>query len=210
MAPFPRLFWGFSDVHFYVGLGWFPPGRLSAVQILLGVGDFQMVTGFLTIDGLLNGRPDITKDAFRHLVLPVVTLSVMYWATLGRVTRATTMDETGKEYILAAHARGLRPRRVMWRHTLRNVLVPGYTSMALAAASLITGVFVVEVVFNIKGLSELLVRSMSTTPDAALVMGFSIYSVLLVIPIMLVLDVLKGLADPRLREENETPAGATS
>lgn len=186
---------------FYVGLGWFPPGRLTAVQILLGMGDFERYTGFLTIDGLLNGRVDITLDAFRHLVLPVVTLSVFYWATLGRVTRATTMDETSKEYILAAHARGLRPRQIKWRHTLRNVLVPGYTSVALAAASIITGVFVVEVVFNIKGLSELIVRSMNTTPDTALVMGFAIYSVLLVIPIMLVLDVLKGLADPRLREE---------
>lgn len=188
---------------FYVGLGWFPPGRLSAVQLLLGVGSFEHYTGFLTLDGLLNGRPDITLDALRHLVLPVVTLSLIYWATLGRITRAATMDETGKEYILAARARGLYPRRIIWRHTLRNVLVPGYTSMALAAASIITGVFVVEVVFNIKGLSELVVRSLKATPDAALVMGFAVYSVLLVIPIMLVLDVLKALADPRVREETD-------
>ncbi|HRQ39425.1 MAG TPA: ABC transporter permease [Chloroflexota bacterium] len=188
---------------FYVGLGWFPPGRLSAVQLLLGAGNFEQYTGFLTLDGLLNRRPDITLDAFRHLVLPVVTLSVMYWATLGRITRAATMDETGKDYILAAHARGLRHRRIIWRHTLRNVLVPGYTSMALAAASVITGAFVVEVVFGIKGLSELIVRSMKATPDAALVMGLAVYSVLLVIPIMLVLDMLKALADPRLREESD-------
>ncbi len=199
---------------FYVGLDWFPPGRLTAVQILWGAGDFEQYTGFLTIDGLLNGRADITLDAFRHLVLPVVTLSILYWATLGRVTRASTMDETGKEYILAAHARGLRPRRIIWRHTLRNVLVPGYTSMALAAASIITGAFVVEVVFNIKGLSELVVRSMTSgpgpvvdgAPDAALVMGFAVYSVLLVIPIMFILDILKGLADPRLREEEVVEA----
>jgi len=198
---------------FYVGLGWFPPGRLGAVQILLGVGDFERYTGFFTIDGLLNGRLDITLDAFRHLVLPVVTLSLFYWATLGRVTRATTMDETGKEYILAAHARGLRPRHIKWRHTLRNVLVPGYTSVALAAASIITGVFVVEVVFNIKGISELITKGMSPisrglAPDASLVMGFAVYSILLVIPIMLALDLLKGLADPRLREESETVENA--
>ncbi|MBX3055043.1 MAG: ABC transporter permease [Anaerolineae bacterium] len=187
---------------FYAGLRWFPPGRLTAVQILLGAGDFQRYTGFLTIDGLLNGRTDITLDAFRHLVLPVFTLSLTYWAMLGRITRAATMDETGKEYILAARARGLRPYRIVWRHTLRNVLAPGYTGMALAAASIITGAFVVEVIFNFKGLSELIVRSLYTTPDAALVMGFAVYSVMLVLPIMLALDILKGLADPRLRSES--------
>ena len=184
---------------FYVGLGWFSPGRLSIRTRLTE--EFVRYTGFLTIDGLLNGRADIAKDALNHLVLPVVALSLYYWATLGRVTRASTMDELGKAYILAARARGVGNRRIMWRHTLRNVLVPGYTSMALAAASIITGVFVVEVVFNIKGLSELITTGFGPTPDAALVMGFAVYSVLLVVPIMFILDLLKSVADPRLRHD---------
>ncbi|MCA9984368.1 MAG: ABC transporter permease [Anaerolineales bacterium] len=186
---------------FYVGLGWFSPGRLSNRTRIGGAEDFIRYTGFLTLDGLINGRPDVAKDALNHLVLPVVALSVYYWATLGRVTRASTMDELGKSYILAARARGLGGRRIMWRHTLRNVLVPGYTSMALAAASIITGVFVVEVVFNIKGLSELITTGFGPTPDAALVMGFAVYSVLLVVPIMFILDLLKSIADPRLRRD---------
>jgi peptide/nickel transport system permease protein len=186
---------------FYVGLGWFSPGRLSIRTDIGGADEFIRYTGFLTIDGLLNGRADVAKDALNHLVLPVVALSIYYWATLGRVTRASTMDELGKAYILAARARGLGKRRIMWRHTLRNVLVPGYTSMALAAASIITGVFVVEVVFNIKGLSELITTGFGPTPDAALVLGFAVFSVLLVVPIMFILDLLKSIADPRLRHD---------
>jgi peptide/nickel transport system permease protein len=185
---------------FYVGLGWFAPGRLDPTQLLLLRGSgFEPYTGFLTIDGLLNGRPDITLEALRHLVLPVITLGLVHWATLGRVTRASTMDETGKDYILAAHARGLRPRSVKWRHTLRNVMVPGLTSVALSGASIVTGVFVIEIVFNFKGLSELITDGLQGTPDTPLVLGFAVYSVLLVLPILLLVDLLKALVDPRVR-----------
>lgn len=185
---------------FYVGQGWFPPGRLDLTQLMrLPSTGFVAYTGFMTVDGLLNGRPEITTEAFRHLVLPVFTLSLVHWATLGRVTRASTMDETGKNYILAAHARGLRPRTIKWQHTLRNVIVPGLTSVALSAAAIVTGVFVVEIIFNFKGLSELITDGLQGTPDTALVLGFAVYSVLLVIPILLVVDLLKAMVDPRVR-----------
>lgn len=188
---------------FYVGLGWFPPGRTGLIELTLraSTSSFQPITGFLTIDGLLNGRTDITQDALRHLALPVFTLGLAHWATLGRVTRVAVINQTSQAYVMAAKARGLRPRQIVWRHVFRNVLLPALTSSSLSAASLITGVFVVEVVFDYKGLSELVTRSLrDTAPDAALAMGFAIYSVLLVLPIMLLLDMLKALADPRLRE----------
>ena len=195
---------------FYVGLGWFPPGRTGLLELTLraSTSSFQTITGFLTIDGLLNGRPDVTKDALRHLALPVFTLSLAHWATLGRITRVAMINETSQAYVMAANARGLLRRQIVWRHVFRNVLLPALTSSSLSAASLITGVFVVEVVFDYKGLSELVTHSLrDIAPDAALAMGFAIYSVLLVLPIMLLLDMLKGLADPRVRETNTTQAG---
>jgi peptide/nickel transport system permease protein len=188
---------------FYVGLGWFPPGRTGLLELTLraSTSSFQTITGFLTIDGLLNGRLDVTKDALRHLALPVFTLSLAHWATLGRITRVAVINETSQSYVMAAKSRGLLRRQIVWRHVFRNVLLPALTSSSLSAASLITGVFVVEVVFDYKGLSELVTRSLrDTAPDAALALGFAIYSVLLVLPIMLLLDMLKGLADPRVRE----------
>lgn len=186
---------------FYVGLDWFPLGRTGILEIELHRPTFPIITGFLTLDGLLNGRPDVTLDTFHHLALPVFTLSLAHWATLGRVTRAAMIEESDKEYIQFARSRGLYPRSLIWRHAFRNALLPALTSSILSAASLITGVFVVEVIFNIKGLSEIITAGMSGfTPDTPLALGFAIYSVLMVLPIMLILDILKAMADPRLRE----------
>jgi peptide/nickel transport system permease protein len=161
---------------------------------------FRPITGLLTIDGLLNGRIDITLDAFRHLVLPVFTLSLAHWATLARVTRAAMINEKGKDYITSAYARGLAPRVVLWRHALRNAMLPALTSTMLSAASLLTSVFVIEKIFNLKGLSELITWGMRGTPDAPLALGFAVYSVLIVMPLMLLLDFIKAAIDPRTRE----------
>lgn len=185
---------------FYVGLHWFLPGYLSTVESLaVRSSSFKTITGLLTIDGLLNGRPDISLDAIRHLALPVVTLSLLHWATLGRVTRTSVIEELDKDYIVAAHARGLSPRRILWGHVLRNAAVPGLTSSALSAASLITGVYVVEVVFGWPGVSKLITYSM-WQPDVALAAGFAVYSVLSVLSVMILLDIIQAIVDPRLRE----------
>lgn len=185
---------------FYVGLHWFFPGYLSTAESLaVRSSSFKTITGLLTIDGLLNGRLDISLDAMRHLVLPVVTLSLFHWATLGRVTRVAMIEELDKDYIVAAHARGLPPRRVLWRYALRNAAVPGLTISALSAASLITGVYVVEVVFGWPGVSKLITDSM-WQPDVALAAGFAVYSVLAVLSLMVLLDIIQAVVDPRLRE----------
>jgi len=185
---------------FYVGLHWFLPGYLSTVEgLVVRSSSFKTITGLLTIDGLLNGRLDISLDAIRHLVLPVVTLSLFHWATLGRVTRTSVIEELDKDYIVAAHARGLSPRRILWGHVLRNAAVPGLTSSALSAASLITGVYVVEVVFGWPGVSKLITDSM-WQPDVALAAGFAVYSVLAVLSLMVLLDIIQAIVDPRLRE----------
>lgn len=185
---------------FYVGLRWLPPGRTSATDVIREAGSsFRWVTGLLTVDGLLSGRLDITLDALRHLALPVVSLSLAHWALVGRITRAAMSEEAGKEYVIAARARGVPRRRVLWRHAFRNAVAPGLTSLSLSAAQLLTGVYIIEAVFNLPGVSSLLVRSLQTVPDLSLSVGFAVFSVLLVLPVMLGLDVLLALVDPRLR-----------
>jgi peptide/nickel transport system permease protein len=197
---------------FYTGLRWFPPNRASpATAAIVRSEEFRTITGMLTVDGLLNGRPEVTLDALRHLILPVVTLSVAQWATLGRVTRATTIDELQKSYITAAHARGLRPNRVLWRHAFRNVTGPALATGALAAASLLTGVFIVEIIFNLRGVSEVVTawalnrNRILQIPDAPAMLGFAVYSVIVVQLLMLVLDVAQALLDPRLRTRLVNP-----
>jgi ABC-type dipeptide/oligopeptide/nickel transport system permease component len=190
---------------FYVGLHWFLPGYLSTDQSMaVRSSQFKTYTGLLTLDGLLNGMPDVAVDAARHLVLPVITLSLFQWATLGRVTRASIIEEANKGYVTAAHARGLSERSILWKHAVPNVLVPSLTTSALGAAALITGVYVIEVVFGWPGVSKLITNSM-WYPDVAMAAGFAVYSVLAVLAIMIVLDIVQVIADPRLRKGEEAP-----
>jgi peptide/nickel transport system permease protein len=213
---FDRLFRGFAFLStstpsfilalvllsaFYINLGWFAPDRLSLdYRLEISEGTFNNITGLLTVDSLLNGRPDIFLDAWRHLAMPVFTLSLYHWATLGRIARASMLQERGKEYVLSARARGIAERRVIWRHIFRNMLSPSLTSIALSATSIVTGVLVAELIFNFKGVSQVIVNSMSGVPDAPAALGFAVYSVLLVLILMFILDVLQAVLDPRIRE----------
>jgi ABC-type dipeptide/oligopeptide/nickel transport system permease component len=186
---------------FYSLLGWFPPGRLGiAFSQEILASEFHHFTGLMTIDSLLNRRPDIFLDSVRHLVLPVVTLSLVYWATLGRIVRSTIIIERRKEYLTAARARGIPERRLQWRHALPNVLTPALSSSALAAAALLTDVFMIEIIFGLKGVADLVVHGTAYGLDMPIAMGFCVYSVSVVLVIMFVLDILRAILDPRSRE----------
>ena len=186
---------------FYVDLYWFAPGRASGmVTLLINSEEFRQITGLLTIDGLLNGRLDVTADALRHLAMPVFTLAIMHWATLGRVTRAEMIEEMDQEYVIAARARGIPEGRITWRHTLRNAIAPAMTSSLLSTTALLTGVFVVEILYDFHGISDIAVRSMAYIPDAPAALGFAIYSVLIVLILMAILDLIQTILDPRARE----------
>jgi ABC-type dipeptide/oligopeptide/nickel transport system permease component len=188
---------------FYVDLYWFAPERIdSEFSYFISTDQFRQFTGLLTIDGLLNRRPDISLDALRHLVMPVFTLAIAHWATLGRVTRAIMIEELHQDYVVAAKARGVSERRIVWHHTLRNAIGPALTSSLLSAASLVTGVFVVEIIFNFHGISAIAVSSMQFVPDAPAALGFAIYSVIVVLLLMGFLDLIQSSLDPRIRERD--------
>lgn len=186
---------------FYINLDWFAPQRIGVMYGLeINRDTFRNFTGMLTIDSVLNGRWDIFVDAWRHLVMPIFTLSLYHWATLGRISRSTTIAERNKEYILSARARGLNERRVIWRHAFRNMLSPSITSIALSATSIVTGVFVAEIIYNFKGVSAVIVSAMGGVPDAPAALGFAVYSAIVVLTLMFILDVLLAIIDPRVRE----------
>jgi peptide/nickel transport system permease protein len=186
---------------FYTYLGWFPTGRLGiAFSQEVRSAEFHNFTKFLTIDSLLNGRLDIFLDSIRHLVLPVIALSLMYWATLGRIVRSTILIERDKDYLMAARSRGIPEKRLQWGHAFPNILAPALSSSALAAASLFTGVFMIEIIFDLKGVAELIVQGTKSGLDVPIAMGFSVYSISVVLVIMFVLDLFRALLDPRARE----------
>lgn len=192
----------FALAIFYVKLGWFAPERLSMqFSTLLGSADFDSYTGFVTIDSLLNGRLDMFKDAIAHLVLPVATLSIYYVSSLTYLNRTFTSEEHKKMYVMAARARGLRERAIIYGHIMRATLSRSLTSIGLAAATILMGVFVTEMIYTINGVSSFIVKAMRAGSDAPATLGFMIYSVLLVLGLMLVMDLLVALSDPRAREE---------
>jgi peptide/nickel transport system permease protein len=132
--------------------------------------------------------------------MPVFTLSLYHWATLARITRAGMINERDKEYILSAKARGLAERRVVWKHAFWNMITPSLTTVALSATSIITGVFIVEIIYGFHGISYVILAAMSGIPDAPAALGFAIYSVIAVLTLMFLLDVLQAVLDPRVRE----------
>lgn len=187
---------------FYVQLDWFAPARVSyQTRFEIQAESYKKPTGFITIDALVNGRYDIFEEALRHLAMPAMTLSLYHWATLGRLTRSTIIETRKKEYIISARARGFVERRVLWRHAFRNALAPALTSMGLSAASLLTGVFVIEIIFGINGVSEVITKATSGIPDAPAALGFAVYSVIMVLILMFILDVVQAILDPRTRAE---------
>jgi peptide/nickel transport system permease protein len=187
---------------FYVKLGWFAPERIgSSFAYEISKAPYHAVTGFLTIDALLNNRFDILVDALRHLAMPVITLSLYNWAILGRITRTTIIEQRQKEFIVSARARGLTERRVLWKHAFRSILAPSLTTIGLSAATMLTGAFIVEIIYSLHGISEVLTQSMRGIPDAPAALGFAVYSVIMVLTLMFFIDVLQAIWDPRVREE---------
>lgn len=187
---------------FYISLRWFAPGRLSSAFAPMAAAEsFRSYTGFLTIDGLLNKNPKLTLDALRHLAMPALTIAFAQWGILGRITRATIIEENQRDYITAGRARGLRERTLAWRYALGNAAAPVLTHTMLSAASLMTNVFVVEIIFNYPGLSSIGVKTLAFIPDASSAMGFAIFSTILVLIITTLMDFLKVVIDPRLRED---------
>ncbi|MGD8998352.1 MAG: ABC transporter permease [Anaerolineae bacterium] len=186
---------------FYARLGWFPPGRLSdwASQIVQS-DSFRQFTRMHTLDALLNLRFDIFLDAVKHLVLPITTLAYLNWAYLLRVTRSSMLDVLRQEYLTTARSKGLIERLVIMRHALPNALIPIITVGGLILVGLLNGVVITETIFNYPGMGSFLAHA-ALSLDAISVLGVTLFSSLILVAGNLVVDVLYGFADPRIRLE---------
>jgi peptide/nickel transport system permease protein len=186
---------------FYARLGWFPPGRLSewALRVVTSP-EFTRYTNMNTLDALLNLRFDIFLDSMRHLVLPVLTLSVISWAFLLRVTRSSMLDTLRQDYMTTARAKGLAERKVVRRHAVPNALIPVITVGGLTLIGLFNGVVITETVFNWPGMGSFMAES-ALSLDVVSVLGITLFSSFILVFGNLVVDVLYGIVDPRIRLE---------
>ena len=190
-------------VIFYGALGWFQPGRISTTYLvdIAGSGSgFQHYTKMLSLDALFNGRFDIFVDAVKHLILPVITLAVVQSAQIMRVMRSSLLDALGKDYVRTARSKGLPERVVSHKHARRNALIPVITLAGFTLVGLINGVVITETIFNFPGLGQW-AASAAINLDYAAVMGFALFTALMVVLANLLVDVLYGVIDPRIRYE---------
>jgi glutathione transport system permease protein len=177
------------------------PDRLGMTLAVSGISFPAFALGMVLMQIFavqLNWLPTIGAETWRHYVLPSLTLGAAVAAIMARFTRSSFVDILGDDYIRTARAKGLSETTVVFKHGLRNALIPVVTMMGLQFGFLLGGSIVVEVVFNWPGLGRLLVDAVDMRDYPviqALVLLFSLEFIL----INLVVDVLYGLINPTIR-----------
>ncbi|KAF1044495.1 MAG: Glutathione transport system permease protein GsiC [Xylophilus sp.] len=179
---------GFALPLFWVGL---------LLIILFAVDLRWLPTGGIATTGFDGGFWAALLDRLRHLVLPAFTLSLFYIAIYARIVRAAASEVLRSEYVRTARAKGLRPARILWRHVLRNCLLPVVSITGLELGTLLGGVVTIETVFSWPGMGRLAFDAV-TYRDMNLLMGILVWSAVLVSAVNLILDALYTLVDPRV------------
>ena len=159
-----------------------------------------LVHGFGMSHTLYNDVCAVSSGFDKHLALPLACLTYGTLAFLTRLVRSGVSEELGREYVLAARARGASESRALWSHAFRNALLPLITMLGLILPSLLSGSVIVEQIFAWPGLGRLYFEAVLSR-DYPLILGLSFVTALATLAATLVADVLYAAADPRVRYE---------
>ena len=192
----PIFWWGLLLIMFFsVGLGWTPvSGRIDLLY------DIPPVTGFMLIDSLLSDEQGAFRDALHHLILPAIVLGTIPLAVIARMTRSAMLEVLREDYMRTARAKGLSPARVVFVHGLRNALIPVLTVFGLQVGALLAGAVLTETIFSWPGIGKWLIESIGAR-DYPVVQNGILLIACLVILVNFVVDILYGLANPRIRHQ---------
>jgi peptide/nickel transport system permease protein len=183
-------------VLFYAKLGWVSgPGRIDIAYEY----SVERVTGVLLFDAARAGEWEAFRNALSHLALPAGLLGYFSLAYISRMTRSFMLNELSQEYIVAARAKGLSEMRIIWRHALRNAMVPLVTVIALSYAGLLEGSVLTETVFSWPGLGLYITNSLQNA-DMNAVLGGTLVVGTIFVGLNLLSDLLYRLLDPRTRD----------
>jgi len=169
---------------------------------LLAILVFAVKLAWLPLGGIASMTAPSTGaghvlDVARHLVLPVLSLGLTYMALYQRLMRAGMLRAAASDYVRTAKAKGLAPRRILWRHMARNAILPVVTMIGVQSSSILGGSVVIETVFAIPGFGRLAYEAV-TQRDLALLVGVILCGTVLVIVVNLAIDLVYGLLDPRI------------
>jgi oligopeptide transport system permease protein len=137
-------------------------------------------------------------DSFAHTILPTISLAIGPIAICSRFLRTEMMEVLGSDYIELARAKGISARKITYKHALRNALIPIITIMGPMVVGLVTGSLVIEKIFAIPGIGEQFVQSIMTN-DFPVIMGTTLYFSVLFVAVILIIDILYVVVDPRIR-----------
>ena len=180
---------------FAVRLDWLPSqGRIDAHSAV----GYEATSGFLLIDTLLAGRPDLFIDAVRHLILPAIALGSIPLAIIARITRASVIEVSNEDYVRTARAKGLTERRVDNRHIMRNAWLPVVTVIGLAVGGLLAGAVLTETVFAWPGVGRWVVEAIGNR-DYFIVQGAIMIFALIFLVVNLLVDIGYAYLNPRIR-----------
>lgn len=170
-------------------------GRISDTVFL---DDSHPLTGFMLIDALIWGEPGDFKDAVMHMILPALVLGTIPLAVIVRMTRSSMLEVLGEDYIRTARAKGVSRMRVIVVHALRNALLPVVTIIGLQVGTLLGGAILTETIFSWPGLGRWLIDALQRR-DYPVVQGGVLLVAILIILVNLLVDVLYGVVNPRIR-----------
>lgn len=180
---------------FYEKLGWLPSsGRLS-----LFIAKPETVTGFYTIDSLLEGNYAAFKDAIKHLIMPAIALSYVQVSAITRQVRSSMIEVLNQDYIRTARANGLSGWTITISYALKNALIPTVTVIGVLLGSLLGGAVVTEIVFNWPGMGKYVVSAIGNL-DFPAIMGVTLFIAIGYVLINLVVDLSYLILNPQIRE----------
>jgi dipeptide transport system permease protein len=190
----PIFWWALLLILFFsVQLGWTPVSGRIAVEY-----DVPALTGFMLIDTLRAGEVAAFRSALSHLILPSIALGTIPLAVIARMTRSAMLEVLREDYMRTARAKGLPQWRIVLVHALRNALVPVITVIGLQVGLLLSGAILTETIFSWPGVGNWLVHGVQSR-DYPVVQGGILLVATIVISVNLIVDLLYGVVNPRIR-----------
>nr|WP_233186561.1 ABC transporter permease [Petrotoga sp. 9PWA.NaAc.5.4] len=189
------VFWFGLMLQYIFGmqLKWLPiAGRISATV------DFESITGLFLLDSLLRGNWVAFLDVLEHLILPGITLGLVTSSIFLRMVRNNTILTLTSDYVKSAKARGVPENKILYRHAVRNALVPILTVMGLQLALLMAGAVLTETTFSWPGIGSYLIMKIRYR-DFPAIQGTVVFFAIFVIVINIIVEIINALIDPRVR-----------
>ena len=173
------------------------PSFLSGLLLMM---IFALQLKFLPASGFVRPAQDV-GGYFEHLVLPALAVATIQIAVVTRMTRSSMVDQLGSAFIRTTKAKGLSRGRQLWRHAFKNASIPIITVVGQSFGELVAGAIVVETVFNVPGIGQLISNSILRR-DYQMIQGIMIFVAFMFIVVNLVTDILYAVIDPRIRERS--------